>query len=1017
MTGPDGDRMVWDRTLQRFFLSNHSESTAIPDTDPRARGMPLNTLLNKVHEGVVLSEWGLDNPLKGFFDGNGTFWYYDTTLAENADTFSLISRGKSTDDLAIRGPVQSIVPSGNWILVQRKNGITSRVRYDRTEATGGRDSRPISLEGRLIDVTSDGLYLTRTGTTLRTFRGNNPVSSRSFSSIRDVEVANGSIYVLTGRDEITRLDTALSPLFTFFLPGTKTYRCLAVWGDTVFVTAREGLFKGVLEESGEYFFSQSSRLDLTTIAGTLPDFSKKKSYRPRLWITANPDSTTVLVQTEENRIRTLIHRDTGFSGKKRLSVGQLSTSQFQYFKGNSTYWDGSQFLYHYFPDERVLEQYDTAGRLVKRRKFDFSESETLRNVEFLGATKKRVYFTGEVNDLRDGFRKNLITFNWKGEQLRVVDPVRPFATGDYTTLDEPTWDFTGGGNLYELHTGYVQIYDLKGYPRGIIHDVHEPVDVDRQGQTLFVLDLNGERLRTFRMTDSSSTRLGLPPSEVTVSGATGSREKTILTARSPDKNRLSLYEYQPNTYQFEQVLDHSRYSLRYPTLSNNGDTLFFFGKSPSSSTWTWFRSGTVKYAARALGTIKGVRGPGVLDAGRDLFFLPVKASSDTGEMYHYLAPNGDTDARLKNSESLKYLVPGKLGGFYGVQDGNEADRIVVGYLSRESDTSPLKWTVADTIYQSSESIGRLFVEDDYLFLVQQRSPGYTRIGKLPTGYVPGSSSGNTSPVQWLEEFRGQIAWLARNGSHYQILLQSQFNAGILLDWYPSKVPTPGGIRGQLKMRSPSGLSGIPLRTDPGGMSVLTRETGQFSMSEVPTGYVHLEVPNHENHFAYPVNLVIKSGEYTLRSSLPLAKKEELSLLEGGVNFFQRNRYGRAASSLNLFRKLVPSGPYHQWTDGIMEVIQREREKTLTQYKLFRERPELFDSSERLEIVKELEDPSKKLDIYRSYRGVIEPVYRQYFRYRTKILYGEMKDSLFNASSLKTPPTGESASTTGLPVLR
>lgn len=1011
--GPEGTLVVWDRTFQQFFYGNASDSAGTDTGSFRPDSVEFEELLNGLHRGRLLSDWQLTNEPEGFFDGEGTFWFYDPRLADVSDTFSVYSRHPTNRTSRVSGPVRSMVPAGDQVIVQSA-ADTSFVRRDPYSEDEVVDTASYSIEGRLVGFTPDGRYLTQSGGTLRSFEGGEQLDSRTFSSIRDVGVHRNGLYVLSGDGELVRLDRQLTAQYTFFLPVEHSYRSLAVRGDTLYVTARSGLYRAHLDESERSFFSQSSELDLERLARSLPSFERPEEVTPKLWTEAGGATTSMKVQFQGRTIRELRHDTSGFTSSRERPTDDLSTNPFQYFRVDSTYSDGEGTLYYYFPEERAVEQYDTSGRLVRRKKFRFKSVDNLRNVEFVGADDSKVLFAGDVMDRHRGFSRSLVVFDWEGDLRRVVQPAHPFRGRDYSTTGEVEWDYAGGRNLYEFHDGYVQVYDLKGYPRRTINDVYEPVDVARVGDDLFVLDLNGSRLRSFRVPPRSATRFGMPLDERTVHGAAARGNKTILSARSPGEKKLSLHEYNAESLEHEEVLRHPNQSLKHPFFGEGKGTVFFTGHRDGTNRITLYQSDTVKYSARPLAEVRNLRGPGFYESSRDLVFLPVEPRGDTGPAYRYLAPEGDTNAYLEDSRNLEELVPGGFAGFYGIENRGGTHAVVSGYLSRRTDTSPLRWTVADTLHRVREPIRNLTVDDDELFFVRSLREGYSELETIPssrTSYRSGDSG--AEEVEAYATFRGEVDLLNRRDGEFRLVLRTRPDGGQLLKWYRGGPPESGGIQGQVTVPNPADLEGIELRLSPSGQTVETGKTGRFSMSGVPAGYVQLTVPSYRRHFQYPVNLPVRPEEYTVRSSLPLVEQEELLLLESALKYFRRGRMERAGISLNAFRGLVSEGPYHEWTDGLAEEIYRSSGDTGAQFDLFEQRSRLYDPRERIELLRQLERPPHRRVLYGASRGLLETPLREFFRYRYRFLEKRTGDDSLDASSLLLPRIGEAS---GLPVL-
>lgn len=999
---PEGTLAIWDRTLQRHFFLPTSNPPKQESQSLRTLNLSLRELLRRMHQGYTLKQWEVNNPIRGFFDHQGRFWYYDSRVASQADTIVLQSLYPDSRTARIPGPIRSIIPTNDRLTVQYQGEDRLLTRWKSLDSMVT-DTVDYKLKGRLIGFTDQGRYLTRTDGILRSFEEGNTIHSRTFSSIKDVELNDGSIYVLTDRGTVIRLKSNLTTGYTFYLPRTRSYRSLAVREKTLYLTANEGLFKGSLDESNRSFFSRSTDLSLKQIVGTPPNFDQLGKSTPKIWLDSSDPTTSLLVKSQSGTVRSITHRDSGFSSVKLTTMRNLGTNPSQYFKDESTYQGEPGSLYYYFPKERRVEEYDTNSQLVRSKRFQFEAAPNVRDVAFVGAGDNRVIFSGEIPKSEHGFRRNLIIFDWSGNLKRIFTLQHPIQGGDYSSIGPEKWDISGGGTFYELHPNYIQLYDQYGFPRGTINEVYKPTDVARKGETLFVLDLNGRRLQSFQIPRVPTTRFALPPEKITVSTGASIGTKTVLTARSRKNQKLSLYEYNTNSLNYQKVLDHPDESLRYPTLSSNGDTVFFFGKKSSTSEWTLYRSDTIKYSARFLTTVKQVRGRSIFVDEKDLLLVPVEPDMDTGPAYHYMTPEGDTEVELANSRTVKFLSSGGSNGRYAITSRDKTYSIVSGRLNRDTGTAPLKWSVSDTLYQSSHPITRLVVESDYLYLVEQKQPGYSRLGRLPAKYATGSTSGlPMTEVRWLSEFRGEIQWITRNGRSLILWLNTRQNGGKLLKWYPKGEQGTGGFKGKLTVSGPAKLEGIPLRVEPGGLSTTTKQTGSFSLSDLPGGYLKLEIPSYKYRFAHPMYVTVQPGEYTVNTSIPLVQQKELLLLESGLKYFQRKSWNRSRISLKAFRELTEEGPYYEWADGLMEIINRELGDTLAQFKLFNRRPELFSSEEQLKLLDSLTKPTKRLTIYQRQKDLMEPTLQHFFQYRIEFLDRLIKNETVNADSLRSP---------------
>lgn len=1006
-TGPDGKLAVWDQDLKKFYYRDLTD-TASDDTQKKStRHEEFRSFLRDVSRGEIIRQWKLGIKPGGFFDQKGKFWFYDRSLSSEADTFSLYSRYPEDDQLALPGPVRSFVPTENQLIIQLQSGTPSLIRWDPYSPNSVVDTASYQLKGRLIGYTPQGRYLTLTEDTVRAFNGNEQIHSRTFSSVRDLEVQDEDVYVLSDEGSVVRLNSKLSAQYTFFLPGDREYRSIAVYNETAYLSTPEGLFSTVLDESQRSFFSQSSEVSLEHEVRTLPSFDNHSNITQKIWHETGSATTDLVVRQGKEELSSIRYSEDGLSRTDSLKMGALDTNKFQFFKVDSTYWNGEDSFYYYFPEEKSVEEYDTKGRLQRHQKFTFDDGQKYRNIKFIAATDTRVVFSGTVNTRHNGFRRNLIFFDWDGRILRTPVPRHPFREGDYTSSNSPEWQYGGGDNLYELHDQYIQVYDLYGYPRQTINNVYKPVDVRRGEGRLFVLDLNGNRVQTFSVPESPVTRFAVPPSDLSVVDAVSNGSKRILAAKSPNDEKLSLYEYRSDSLDVQTVLEHPARTLRYPTISDNGDTLFFFGSKPTSDRWTLYRSDTIKYSARPLTDVTDVRDKGFFLDDKNLVFVPIDNTGGTAPSYRYLHPTGDTDAMLRNSDKLKKLVPGGFTGFYGLMEYADTHVIATGYLSRESETAPLKWSTADTVYRSERRLSNLFTRSGDLYFVRKSQMARSRLGQISSGSFVGSEAPQShESVDWLADVRGEVRWIRKNGSGYDLVLRTADHEGHFFQWFPGDPPSDGGIQGSISSSSPISLDKIPLTVQPGGRSTTTKKSGRFSLANVPSGYISVRIPSHKYHFSYPISLAVQSGEYTVRESLPLANQEELLLLNRGLAYFDREGWDRVHISLNAFRELTQEGPYFEWTNGFMEIVQRKRGDTDAQRELFEKAPQMFTPQERKELLESERSPSDQLAVYRKYSNVLDESLRSYFRYRIDLLRRKKSGDRLNARSLEFPVFGK-----------
>ncbi|MFB6346524.1 MAG: hypothetical protein ABEK50_12260 [bacterium] len=1004
--GPDGTVAVWDEGLQQFFFHNpernspprisHSDTnasdtrtsdTSTPDTPiTQPETVPedpykLNDFLSDYHQVQVVRRWGLSRSPKSFFGVDGVLWSYQPGRANQSGTETIRSIHPRPKKIQLTGPVRSIVTAQEQWIIQRAGSDTPLVRWDPYSEEGLVDTAAFEISGTLIGVTQDGRYLTQRENKLLTYRNGKELESRTFSDIKDLEIQSNSVFVLTGNREVTRLNSRLTAQYTFFLPRKRSYRSLAVTGDTLYLTSPEGLFKSELDETGRSFFSQSSRLALQTVAPSFP-VSESPQSGHRLWIDQSGTGTRLLVKTDTTLIRSVDYSTGQFMNPKQSSLDDLSRTAFQYFQVESTYWRGKGSLYYFFEEDSAVEQYDTEGRLIQRRNFSFDDFEIMRDLQFLGANSKSVYFSARLLDSGRGLQRFVLQYNWDGKLKRSFRLQHPFRDKEYMAKKEGgSWRYLGRGNFYQIHDNSVVIYDNQGYPRQTISNVSNPVDVARNRGTLFVLDLGGKRLKAFDYPNLPSRRHALPFDLRIGSVAHSGTREMIFSGVNDGGSKMSLYQYNPETFNYQQVLSHPKQDLHYPVLNDAGDSLFFWGTDTPGEQWTLYVSDTVKYSARPLKTDVRLRGKGFFSDERQLLFYPVRPKDDTGVLYHYTDPLGDTLSELANTEDILHLHPGGFTGYYAIKKHSDTYSIVSGYLDRPSDTRPLGFVSSDTLYNSSSPILRLMPINGRLYFSRRNNEGFSKLGAIsqPASYTEAGTTIRSASVNWLGKFRGSLKTYLQLNGHSYVNLRTTHRLGRFYHLYTDAAPGNGGLQGSLTSENPQDLKGIRLRVDPGGHLAKTAETGRFSLSSVPTGYVQLSSPSYRHHFSYPVELPIKRDQYTVKQSVPMAEKEEFLLLERGLQAYKQDEWKRARIPLEAFRELTQKGPYYQSTDAFMEEIYRHTGDTAAQFRLFERRPELFSVPERLELYRSTSNASHRSSILISLRSVLDSYFRSMIR--------------------------------------
>lgn len=966
--------MIWDRGLQSYLRVN---PTALQSSETEAQSIePLRS--SELLEARKAMRWFPMEDPEGFWGQSNQYWTFQADARESTGALTVETVGGDERISLPEHGIRSVVSRSSYWYLQPDTGPL--IKWDPHASNGRVDTGPALIRGRLFDIGPNGRIYTRSDREIRVYSDGQVEQSRVFQQLKSMARSKPFLYVLTGQNRILKLDENLSVQFTYRLPNGLNPVDLDVRNNRIYFVGTGGFHVAKLDESQSSFFSSSQDLDIERVLGSFPDVLDTPKHR-RLW--ANKDR--LYLNRREGGARAISAHDTGFSeSRANVSMDDLPLNPFQYFQTDATFWNGTDRLYYFFPDERTVESYDREGQIVRRSVLEFDEFNNLRNVGFIGADRNRIIFEGDVIYPEYGYERTVLIYTWDGELKRAFRPQKPSGISfSEAVAPSANWEYDGQGHLFVLGGDYVQQYDLRGYPGQTIADVSRPTDVLRVDDTLYVMDLNGWRLSQYTLNDDPVYRFGTPPTQLAIMDAESSGDGGIVLAgREPGDDQHDILEYNPNTFNYQTVFEHPNQSLRHPEVAA-GDTLFFWGRRSGSNPYQLFVSDLQQFAARPTGIEFSPAGSGTYDRERDLLLVPQdgshirekRSSADTGIYY----TNGSHPMKgLVNSDGLKDVVPGGFTGYYGVVNSDDGDVIVTGYLQRGSDTSNWQWTTSDTIVRSPYPIEQISLRDGRLYLTRRVSRGVSELGVVR---IDGDERRDVRPLYRL---RGDLRWIRPGDDRSLILHKTSRNRGNVALLYHGEAPT-GGAQGQLVTSSPASLADIQLRTDPGGIRFQTEAGGSFSVDGLPVGYVRIMTEGYEKHFSYPVRARIKPDQFTLLSEVSVEVEEELLLLERGLGYFNEGQFRRSRIALEAYRNLVEEGPYYRMAGiYLKEIYQRQGEASLLT-SIYRESPGLFDERDRRALYEMVQNKKAKRDIIQGFDEHWHPFLSEFKRYRLRLL--------------------------------
>jgi hypothetical protein len=991
--GSDSRVMIWDQGLQAYLeLTVPTDSQNFNDTFPPTRFTPADYLETR----QVLNWFDVGTP-GGFWEETGQFWSYRTRSDTARTRVPVVKRVDGGDSVSLPDSgIKSIVARGTFWYLQPDSGPL--LKWDPRTDDGLVDSGPGTLHGRVIGLGDENRIFTRSDRQIRVYEGREMERSRVFKRMKAVSVNGDYIYVLTRGNRILKLDSNLSIQFTYNISGVGSLADVDVLGNRLFLVGNSGFHVATLSEEQSSFFSSSQNIRPTTLLTTYPDFLNRAKHS-RIWVDAGAGSPTIYLNRRGDGAREVSVNDIGFrSESSSMSSDDLPLNSYQYFQTGATFWNGDNRLFYFYPEEKSVEAYDRGGRILRRAVLDFDEFDSLRNVSFLGADQNRIIFEGEIVYPEQGFERTVLIYSWDGELRRSFRLHEPLGTSFSEAVTPCTeWRYDGRGHLYVLGWDYVQQYDLWGYPGQVIHDVVRPTDLMRAGDRLYVMDMNGWRLSAYDLADTYGYRFGTPPGQLAVTGGEfGEDRRVVLTARERgEASKQSILKYNPRTFQYQTVFEHPTQSLRYPEVAA-GDTLYFWGKRPGANQSQLFVSDLVQFAARPTGVQFRPGGSGVYDRDRNILIVPRErdGSSDPRHDTGFYYTDGDHSMRgIRNSGDLVRLEPGGFTGYYAVKQSGNQYSIVNGYFQRESDTAHWRWVTSDTIVTSPYPMEQLTLRGGELYINRLLEPGVSELGVLDPQADPGNR------LRWMYRAPGVLRWIEPGESRSLVLHRTTKSRGRVVLHYRGDPPT-GGVQGQLVTSSPASLSGVQLRTDPGGIRLSSESGGGFSTDGLPVGYVQLMTEGYEKHFSYPIHVPVKANQFELLSEISVEVDQELLLLERGLGYFGEGQYRRARIAFEAYRDLVGDGPYYRLGGIYLKEIYQRQGQVDRLVNLYEERPGMFDARDRRGLYSQVEDPSVRRDILSDF----DPTWHQFLN---QFREWQLKDSLSTVPPFRHERLGES----------
>ncbi|MGM0380579.1 MAG: hypothetical protein ACQEP7_01190 [bacterium] len=939
--GPGGQIAVYDKHLHKFEFF------------PARRGKTLDweSFIDQEARAHKFKRWGLGEGLQGAWADSETFWCYDPKIATGSDTVFMFNLFDPADTMVLPGPIEDIkFKPDAWYIQRPPDKFEKRQPVYRGDII---DTAQFTAEGNFVGQLANGSYVFRVENRVYLYRDENDTSQKSFSGLRAVQTAGKYIYVLLAEGKILKLNRNFEEKFSFEIIGNFNFRDFVLTGGSAYFTARSGLYKADLDESERSFFYATATVQLKEVSKSeVKLFDKSKKRAQRIW----SDSEEIyLWQNGRSRVVS-VHEEGLTQAKKVKDESSIPLLAFQYFQSPHTTWDG-RVLYYYFPREQLVESYDKRGG-IKRKTFLENPPEYLENVQFTGAGQDYILMGGELLKSSGEKVKAFAVYNWSGKLQRIFQPEHP-AEDNLAPQPEgyPHYEYSGGELVYAFYSDHIQTYDLYGYPGQKIGDLVYPEDIARYGNKLYVLDGRGYRL-------SQQTGIKSPNIRFASSSALGNIEEgyraadddIILSVSSRDKNFLT--RYNPQELKTNKFLEHPQKSLRYPVVSGQSDTIYFWGTEPQNNEFQLYRFDSKRYVAEELDYSENLRARAGFDDYKNILLVPREPDESDTNLFSYFDVSTGTSGIIKNTRDLELLISAEQYGYRGVKKEKGSYEIVDGVVKGDPDSGFLQWEEGDTYFRVNYPVQQFDIIEDKFLLALKENPRQTGLYYWPAGSKNGQDT-RVTPKNYFSGY-GKLRWLDYS-SNKKILLWSGANRGRLVNSY-STPPEPGGVAGEVIQESPGTAEGVKLLTQPGGQITTTNSGGNFTLDGVQTGYLEIYPPSYRHHFEQPLEVLVNPAEYTVNQAVALYPLEELGLLERGLENYRRSKFGRARIALEAFRSLVGEGPYFSWTARPLLEVYRSEENTRGMYQLYSDNSAAFDSDEKYLLWNRLEKSNQERKI-------------------------------------------------------
>lgn len=939
-----GTVAVWDSHLQDFQFFTSGDSPEIS----------WDKFLNKEEQVRKFERWNVTGKREGVWTDTTSFWYYDPEVAARADSVYFFNIRHPADTFALSGPIKSFITGEEYWLIQHSNGVVEK----REPVPGGDilNTALVETEAKLVGKIDTDSFIFRDQETIFLYnREGEEIRRVNYNGLRAVKTVNEFVYILLEEGRILKLDKDFNEDFAFNFVDDFTFRDMAFYDETVYIVAEEGLYLTELNESGRSFFYAGASVYLSEICAAGESFLKKSpGTANRIW-----SGGENIYLWDGDRSREVPLSAGKFNGRGEfIKESRVPLTAFQYFQSPHTTWDGDT-LYYYFPDEQLVEAYDSRGSVAKSVILEQSR-EYINNTKFLGASKKNILFSGEL--IRSSGQKNraIIVYDWDGELQRILQPVHPAEENIPPQPDTyPRFEYTGGDLIYDLYSNHIQTYDLYGYPSQKIGGLLYPRDVTVDQEGLYILDARGYRVIRREQPAPRHVRFATSSEQPPINEAlmTGPGE-AIITVGPPDKAYLARYEAEEQ--EIRKILEHPTRSLRYPVASG-GDTIYFWGEKQTRRESLLYRFDSQRYVASEMGYSEAIREPVDFDNRKNILLVPRKLGPSDTLAYAYFDPQSETEGIIRNSQNLELILPEGPTGYTGVIKSGDKFEITGGFLEGEPATGPLYWRSTDTYLEVDDPVKQLVFLENKFLLAQEEGSAQTRL--LTYSFLPADRAGGGPGKNSYFTGYGQLRWL-EYGEEQCLLLWKSAGFGRLVNTYSSP-PKTGGIAGNVDLDVPGTAEGIEILTEPGGQMTKTNTGGEFTLNGVQTGYLKVFPPSSRYHFEQPLVVRVNSAQYTVDQRASLRSVEELGLLERGLKNYRNSELSRARIAMEAFRSMVESGPYFTWTARPLFEIYRAENNINGLRLIYENHPRVFSSTEQYRFWKRLKSGEKAEELLKS----------------------------------------------------